>query len=137
MNIKDVKIKKIKGDKLNLIFKRQKELMKKYHKIEKANEIWVPDKLPLDLNNCKCQYRIKDFLWRITEELGEAGNCLKNKPWKQTQVETDVDHFIEELADAFHFWIELCIMIGLTADDLFEFYYKKSEVNAFRQRSKY
>jgi len=137
MNIQDVTLKKKRGDKLDLIFKRQNELLKKYHDIEKKNDIWVPDKLPLDLNDCRSQYRIKDFLWRITEELGEAGNCLKNKPWKVTQIETDQEHFVEELMDAVHFLIELLIMIGLSADDLFEFYYKKSEVNKFRQRSNY
>jgi dimeric dUTPase (all-alpha-NTP-PPase superfamily) len=44
---------------------------------------------------------------------------------------------VEELADGFHFYIALLIALDLTAEDLFQVYFKKSEVNKFRQRSGY
>ncbi len=137
MNIDDVKESEIKGDKLETIFKRQLELIEKYHVIEKANGLLITEDVPVDLDSAKGQQRLKDFAWRVTEELGEAMNCLKNKPWKQTQMETDKEHFVEEIADAFHFFIELCILIGLDAESLTNIYLKKSEVNKFRQRSQY
>lgn len=134
MNIKDVTEEQFKEyskkDKLIAIFERQVELMKKYEKIEGRD--WWPN-----IDTKKGQVVLKDFAWRITEELGEAMNCLKNKPWKQTEIRTDVEHYLEELADAFHFFIELCILSGLGPTSLFNLYFKKSEVNKFRQRSNY
>ena len=137
MNVNDAEKEKIEGDMLEMIFKRQKELMKKYEKIEDDNGLLQTSFVPVDLNDRFGQARLKDFAWRITEELGEAMNCLKNKPWKQTHMMTDATHYCEEIVDAFHFFIELCILSGFDAIDLTEMYLKKSQVNKFRQRSKY
>ena len=137
MNIKDVETPVNMGDMLCSIFRRQMELMKKYHPIEKSNGLLITEDVPVDLDDKLGQQRLKDFAWRVTEELGEAMNCLKNKPWKQTHMETDKEHFYEEIADAFHFFIELCIIAGLDAEKLYDLYFRKSEVNKFRQRSKY
>ena len=123
---------------LSIIFERQKELMAKYHDIEQANGAIVVDPaLHGNLDNRYIQMRIKDMKQRCIEELMEAANTLKNKPWKQDTVLTDTDHFYEEIADAFHFFVELCITAGLDAGDLFKMYFLKSEVNKFRQRSGY
>jgi hypothetical protein len=137
MNINDVEFQDRGGDMLEEIFARQRELMEKYHVIEAKNGLLQTPDIPVNLHDAKGQARLKDFAWRITEELGEAMNCLKNKPWKQTQMLTDVKHYYEELADAFHFFVELCILSGLNARDLYELYFRKSEVNKFRQRSNY
>jgi hypothetical protein len=139
MNINDVSEKEIAidGDMLDAIFQRQRELMEKYHKIEESVGLLQTLDVPVDLHSHSGQARLKDFAWRITEELGEAMNCLKNKPWKQSQMLTDTDHYLEEIADAFHFFIELCILSGIDAKGLCELYFKKSVVNKFRQRSQY
>ena len=135
MNIKDIKNTEIKGDKLELIFQRQKELEDKYKKIEQDNGFYVPN--TIDLDNAHDQLYVKNLTHRVIEELEEGMNCLKNKPWKQTQMETDKEHFVEELADGFHFYIALLLSIDMSAEDLFQIYFKKSEVNKFRQRSRY
>lgn len=137
MNVNDAEKEQVVGDKLEAIFQRQKELMEKYHKIEKANGLLQTEFVPVNIDAAAGQARLKDFAWRITEELGEAMNCLKNKPWKQTQMETDRTHYEEEIIDAFHFFIELCILSGFDANSLTEMYLAKSQVNKFRQRSKY
>lgn len=124
-------------DLLKVIFRRQAELMIKYHKIEEIN---LGRELPegiLDLDDPRAQERIKDFAWRITEEIGEAANCLKNKPWKTSHMPTDKVHFNEEMIDAFHFFIELLIMCGFTPESLVAMYMDKNDVNHFRIRSKY
>ena len=136
MNITDFKKAVIKGDKLEAIFKRQLELECKYRPIERATGALVPH-LPLDLNTFFGQERTRLLIYRITEELYEAGNCLRNKAWKRHQVPTDEDHFLEELADAFHFIIQMFIELGLSADQLCDIYFRKSKVNEFRQESKY
>jgi hypothetical protein len=132
MNIKDVEeiVFSKTGDMLRDIFFRQTELENEYSKIEGRD-------FKVNIDTKEGQVVLKDFAWRITEELGEAMNCLKNKPWKQTQIRTDYLHYVEELMDAFHFMVSLFILSGLTCTDVYELYFKKSEVNKFRQRSKY
>lgn len=126
------------GDLLRAIFDRQGELIKKYHNIEKVRGAIVvePDKFGA-IDNRFVQWRIKDLMQRTIEEMMEAANTLKNKPWKQSEVATDRVHFYEEIADALHFFVEMCITAGLDAEDLALMYLKKAEVNAFRQRSLY
>ncbi len=125
------------GNTLQMIYERQKELMEKYDKIEERNGCLQTDECPVNINGHGGQQRLKDMTWRCVEELGEAMNCLKNKPWKQTMMETDVQHYREEIADAFHFFIELCILSDISSNELFMMYFLKSEVNKFRQDSKY
>ena len=100
MNVNDAEKEQISGDKLDAIFARQRELMEKYHDIEKAKGLLQTEDIPVNIDDHLGQARLKDFAWRVTEELGEAMNCLKNKPWKQTQMETDRTHYEEEIIDA-------------------------------------
>lgn len=123
------------GDMLENIFARQAELKDKYEPIEQANGRTRP--ASRDLDDYAYQRYIKEGAYRIVEELSEATNCLKNKPWKQTPVLTDRDHYFEEISDALHFFVEFCQDSGLSAKDLYRLYFKKSEVNKFRQESKY
>lgn len=126
------------GDKLELLFERQGLLMQKYHEIEEHRGALVIDPAHFgDLDSRYVQWRIKDLAYRTVEELSEATNTLKNKPWKTSEVATDRMHFYEELIDALHFFIELCETAGLDAKTVALLYLKKNEVNKFRQRSGY
>jgi len=124
------------GDMLTDIFKRQEELEKKYYEIEIKNGEALPS-FPIDIDTFEGQRRARAIIYRITEELYEAGNCLRNKAWKNTHVPTDKDHFLEELADALHFMIQLFLELGLTSTQVYILYFKKSMVNLFRQKSNY
>jgi dimeric dUTPase (all-alpha-NTP-PPase superfamily) len=136
-NLKEFINKDFGKDRLAILFERQHQLMSKYHLIEAKNGCLTTDEVPVNIQTCLGQQRLKDFAWRVTEEIGEAMNCLKNKPWKQSNMETDEMHYKEEIIDAAHFFIELCILSGIEADDLFRIYLEKNEVNKFRQRSNY
>jgi hypothetical protein len=136
MNINDIATEAPEdGDWLQNIFKRQAELEDQYESIEAANGLTRP--ASTDLNDYARQRYLKDAAYRVVEELSEATNCLKNKPWKSTPVLTDIDHHDEEIADAFHFFIRYCINANIDAEKLYKLYFKKSEVNKFRQRSNY
>ena len=138
VNIKDIETEApTKGDWLQNIFLRQRELMEKYHRIEKGNGLLLYEGVPIDLHDRMGQARIRELIRRTVEELFEASHTLKNSPWKGSHVLTDEDHFYEELADALHFFIELCIAVGLDAETLHKVYFKKSEVNKFRVKSNY
>ena len=126
------------GDMLQTIFGKQKELGFKYDAIQHANvPDTVPKEIPVPIDSHLGQHQIKCRIFWAINELCEAADCLKNKPWKETMMETDVPHLKEELADALHFFVEACIFIGMDAAELFSYYMRKNKVNQFRQNSKY
>lgn len=101
MNINHAVEEKIEGDLLKAIFDRQKSLMGKYHDIELKSGLLQTEDCPVNLDDKRGQARIKDFSWRVTEELGEALDAKANK-----------DHYQEELIDGLHFLTELTILAG-------------------------
>lgn len=217
MNVNDFQCNELEGDKLIGIFSKQRALMDKYEQIEEANGLLQTKDIPVNLDDCKGQHRLKDFFWRATEEvaealeafqdgdvthfreeladalhflveacilanfkpvpksmrkeedglevlfkdtfgavavslsattigdralsfimsLGLAANCLKNKPWKQSHMQTDRPKFYQRLNQAFEEFISLCKAAGFTAESLYDMYFRKNEVNKFRQRSGY
>ena len=217
-------------DRLVVIFERQQELIDKYHGIEEASGLRLSNDLPVDLHDPRGQSTLKDYAWRITEELGEAleaynlhkgmthcheelidalhflveftiyagmspqqlipdavgtyrdilhhvftaarmgveekysiiplgkitqyptlliwsgltvealaktCNTLKNKPWKQSHMLTDIPKFQELLKDTWIKFLGLCIVSGMDEDFLLKVYLDKNAVNQFRQRSQY
>lgn len=61
----------------------------------------MPDP-PMDINTKETQIWVKDFLWRVTEELMEA---------YEAKLLNQDEHFLEELSDALHFYLEIFILI--------------------------
>lgn len=225
MNVSDIDINKEElrvPCKLTAIFMHQLQLAKKYEEIEAKSGLLQTKDLPVDLNDPHGQARLKDFAWRVTEELteatecldyeielslehyqeelidalhflvemmlladtrygiekgdilesafsmfggdlrlkgdtipeehysaiklqcwdfiqtiGKAMNCLKNKPWKQTYVQTDKEKFNKYMKQSFSLFIIILNMSGLNADSTFDLYIRKKEVNKFRQGSNY
>jgi hypothetical protein len=96
---------------------------------EFTSKQWGNDEDELNIARC-----VKNFVWA----LGNTMNRLKNKPWKQSQMLTDIPEFEKwlkmsmiqyvEVAQAFHIY---------TAEMLYDLYFRKSDVNKFRQRSGY
>lgn len=210
MNITHAVHEEIEGNVSKAIFDRQKELMAKYHDIEFKSGLMQTEDCPVNLNDKKGQARLKDFAWRVTEELGEAldaydnddtvhfkeelvdglhfltemailsgfdyntlipgeldpyrylfqityenhhglyydishfvcsigmtCNCLKNKPWKQSQMVTDVKHFNEMFRLTVHNYLSIISYVFDDFGELSDTYFKKSQVNKFRQRTNY
>lgn len=211
MNITHAVNEEVNCDGLEAIFNRQKELMDKYHDIELRSGLMQTEDCPVNLDDKRGQARIKDFAWRVTEEVGEAldayyqndmvhfaeelidglhflteltilsgytpkdisvcgfeplydegknlrkskgevrinkdvtelvmqlgmmCNCLKNKPWKQTNMVTDKNNFYNHLGNVWIVYFSLMSNI-LEPDEVVQTYLKKSQVNKFRQRSNY
>lgn len=101
MNINHAVHETITGDMLAAIFNRQKELMAKYHHIEASSGLLQTEDCPVNLDDRRGQARIKDFSWRVMEELGEA-----------LDAKSQTDHYQEELIDGLHFLTELTILAG-------------------------
>lgn len=75
--------------------------------------------------------------WAVIRDLGLAANTLKNKLWKQSQMQTDLTRFYFHFGQAWFEFFRLVNSFGLKRLDLYRLYFKKSEVNKFRQRSNY
>lgn len=86
-----------------------------------------------NVNHCSQNW----VMWNFTEALGVAMNCLKNKPWKTTHMIVDEDQFTKSLAKAILWFFSIIKHAKLDPHGLYTIYYKKSEVNRFRQRSNY
>lgn len=69
--------------------------------------------------------------------MGLACNQLKNKPWKQTHQMTDELRFKRLIEKVWEQFGQLLYMAGFDSAMVFDLYTRKSEVNKFRQRSKY
>lgn len=107
MNINHAREEKVGGDLLQAIFNRQKFLMGKYHDIELRSGLLQTEDCPVNLDDKRGQARIKDFSWRVTEELGEALDARANS-----------DHYQEELIDGLHFLTELTVLAGKDYDTI-------------------
>lgn len=90
-----------------------------------------------DLDHRQTQRVLREFASYTVEELYEAIGNLKNKPWKQTERPTDVEAFKEELADVWHFFIELHILAGIDPEEIFRMYFQKTFINVNRQQNGY
>ena len=107
MNITHAKKETTNKESLRAIFDRQKELMEKYHDIEFKSGLMQTEDCPVNLDDKRGQARIKDFSWRITEEVGEALDAITNE-----SDESALLHFHEELVDGLHFLTEMTILTG-------------------------
>ena len=119
-------------DKLEQIFQKQAELMDKLIMNDKLPEA------PVDVTSKSGQRLIKELIWAMVEEMAEASFILKNRSHRFTD-HTDVDyaHFKEELADAFAYFIEICIYAGLGPDELFQEYAAKNAIVQKRVKDGY
>lgn len=136
MNILDVDPKEVEArrkkysDKLECLFGEIRSLA------EKFNEIYDSE-LKVNIYTKEGQKKLKWTILCAAEELFELANCLKNRPWMQTEYEVDINQIYDELADTFNFLILLCLQLGLDPDKLVDIVLRKVIVNEFRIRSKY
>ena len=77
----------------------------------------------------------RDPYWPI-QHLGLAMNCLKQKPWKVTHILTDEKKFRIHLRDAYRSFCKYMSCFA-TAEEMYDYYFKKNKVNQFRQESNY
>ena len=74
-----------------------------------------------------------DFVWAM----GLAANMLKNKPWKQTHMETDTKRFGNQLRVCWSRYCDIIGYLGMTWPEFYVLYARKYAVNQFRQQSQY
>lgn len=110
MNIQDVAQDQIKTPKSDTDLVRemilhQQDLLERYKEIE-----GLPD-WPMPFQDRQTQRWVKDYLWRVTEEISEGMEALYliDTTGEIRLMHQHITHFFEEIADAIHFM--LCVMI--------------------------
>lgn len=84
------------------------------------------DKVKWVLNYCRA----------MGQELSELTDSVPWKWWAKYQ-KLDEQNARVEVVDLFHFLISLAQVLGMSADDVFQAYVKKNQVNLERQESGY
>ena len=72
----------------------------------------------------------------MTQEIAELTDSVPWKWWAKYQ-QLDVQNARVEVVDLFHFLISTAQVLGMSADDVFQAYVKKNQVNLQRQESGY
>lgn len=76
-------------------------------------------------------------LWQITYQINVARNLLKNRPWKQTQVMSKELDYQEAVVKSFLMYLGFLAINGFNQSSLFELFYRKQQLNLWRQGSGY
>lgn len=125
-------------DKLATIFAAQRQLMTRYHDIERDNFSFPVESDDIgEIDFRLVQARLHELFGFLVRELSEAMQELRSKPWKQKYQPTDRDKFFEEMGDSLHFFVEMCITAGMSSGGLFEAYFRSWEKNIDRQTNGY
>lgn len=111
--------------KLKEMFDLRKSFIDRMQK-ERPGSYPIP--VPLtNLSDKKSQQVCRDLALRGVEEMFEALQHLKNwKPHKLTEEkEFNKEEFLEEIVDAFNYFMALLIVVDVDQEKLFEAYLKK------------
>jgi dimeric dUTPase (all-alpha-NTP-PPase superfamily) len=112
------------ADRLDELFRMQKALNERIGvHTEGMSEA---DRAQWVLNYCRA----------MSQELAELTDSVPWKWWAKYQV-FDQQNARVEVVDLFHFLISLAQVLGMSAEDVFQAYVKKNEVNFRRQDSGY
>ena len=83
----------------------------------------------------RCKW-ILNYVRAMQQELAELTDSVPWKWWAKYH-DFDQQNAKVEIVDLFHFLISLAQVMGMTADDVFQAYLKKNEVNHKRQDDGY
>lgn len=117
-------------DRLGEIFERQLRLQTESFGISPGHLVG-PDRYTYLLNNFEA----------VADELAEMRAETAWKMWAKYPVETgsflDRDAFVKEGVDLLHFLINLLLIAGCDAQEMYDRYMAKAQVNAERQANNY
>ena len=113
-------------DKLDQMFKLRELFMES---MKEAKPGIYPD-WPVDIKQKENQQLLRDTALKGVEEMFEALGHLKNwKPHRNTEIEEfDRDEFLEEIVDAFNYFLSILVLTGMTSEELFATYVKKDDI---------
>lgn len=91
---------------------------------------------PAEMTEAEQQTWILNYCRALTQEIAELTDSVPWKWWAKYQ-EYDKQNARVEVVDLIHFVVSIAQVLGLSADDVYQLYLKKNEVNFKRQDSGY
>lgn len=112
-------------DRLKEIFDLRESFMKLISKkVDDAYPEW-----PVNLQDKTSQKALREITFRSVEELFEALLHLKNwKDHRASRKQFDREEYLEEMIDAFNYFLAILILTGVDAGEFFEAYRRKHEI---------
>lgn len=111
-------------DQLRELFRLQRALNERIG--VRTEDLTREQKIHWVLNYCRA----------MSQEIAELTDSVPWKWWAKYQ-QFDEQNARVEVVDLFHFLISLAQVLGMSADDVFQAYLKKNQVNFQRQESGY
>ncbi len=96
---------------------------------QRSNDDWPP------VTEEQRQEWMFKYLTALDQEKAELIDSLPWKWWKKQ--DANWDNVKIELVDILHFFVSMCMIAGMDADELLELYFKKNELNFKRQDEGY
>ena len=110
-------------DRLQEMFDKQKVLQERFYNIK------TPTDNPV---------KMSDMVKTIVAEIGEILECDQRwKEWRKNPPEVDMVNKRMEVADLWHFVINLTLFSNMDANDVYEEFIKKNKTNHMRQDEGY
>lgn len=89
-----------------------------------------------DMDDAEKTKWVLNYCRAMSQELAELTDSVPWKWWAKYQ-KFDGQNARVEVVDLFHFLISLAQVLGMSADDVFQAYVKKNQVNFQRQETGY
>ena len=120
---------------LQKLFELRKSFM---HNLEEVRPGSYPA-WPLDISSKQSQQVLRETALKGIEEMFEALQHLKNwKPHRSTDIpEFNRDAFLEEVVDAFNYFLSVLVLVGVDEEEFFESYVNKDSIIRKRLLSGY
>ena len=114
-------------DKLETIFTHREEFLQL---LIKRFPDSFPNQWPVDITTKESQKFIRQIALNGVEEMFEALGHLKNwKPHRTSDLpDIDQEEFLEEIVDAFNYFLSLIILIGVDVDEFYNSFIKKDKI---------
>ena len=114
------------NDRLHEMFSLRASFMKS---LEKSKPGTYPA-WPVDISKKESQQVLRDTALKGVEEMFEALQHLKNwKPHRDTEiVDFNSDEFLEEVVDAFNYFLSVLVLVGVSEEEFFDAYKKKDKI---------
>ena len=129
-----MKTKDLNKDTLYALFDLREQFMQAIcEKVPNAYPAW-----PVDFSQKENQQALRETAFRSMEELFEALLHLKNwKPHRTGTIDFDRSEFLEEMIDAFNYFLAMLIVVDCDEEQLFEAYKKKDKIIRERLKNGY
>ena len=120
-----MKTKDLNKDTLYALFDLREQFMKAIcEKVPNAYPAW-----PVDFSQKENQQALRETAFRSMEELFEALLHLKNwKPHRTGTIDFDRSEFLEEMIDAFNYYLAILVMAGVDSKEFFKAFKDKHDI---------